>query len=199
MKLRWRVEHTHTHTHTAQSLSSLVRGLAPDSGRFDLTLPYKAYSLDGNRGPRAPPGFFYATWFFFILKVSIFRICQVPSWNNVPKASFLTLCCTRPEPEKSKNYIESGITFEVNNIQRQINTFSHTIMTPGIKWNGYFWHLTTYWPYFWTKIAKKWPKMCRGSTIFSFSQAHRVIFFHNLLFLNHSSVYFKIKLGTKLK
>ncbi len=47
-------------------------------------------SLDGNRGPRAPPGFFYATWFFFILKVSIFRICQVPSWNNVPKASFLT-------------------------------------------------------------------------------------------------------------
>ncbi len=31
-----------THTHTAQSLSSLVRGLAPDSGRFDLTLPYKA-------------------------------------------------------------------------------------------------------------------------------------------------------------
>ncbi len=64
--------------------------------------PLTLYSLDGNRGPRAPPGFFYATWFFFILKVSIFRICQVPSWNNVPKASFLTLCCTRPEPEKSK-------------------------------------------------------------------------------------------------
>ncbi len=82
-------------------------------------------SLDGNRGPRAPPRlFFMPPDFFFILKVSIFRICQVPSWNNVPKASFLTLCCTRPEPEKSKNYIESGITFEVNNIQRQMNTFS---------------------------------------------------------------------------
>lgn len=30
---------------------------------------------------------------------------------------------------------------------------------------------------FMDKNSKKWPNMCRGSTIFPFSQAHRVIFF----------------------
>ena len=46
-------------------------------------------SREGERGPRAPSGFFVATCFINFFKVSILIFCQVTGSNDVPWGSFL--------------------------------------------------------------------------------------------------------------
>ena len=102
---------------------------------FVFMNPLVTYSRVGSRGPHAPHWYIFLTYFFGILKVSSKRILMFPTRNIVPRVRLVAILVAILD---FRQISIIGITFELDDIQRQTTPFFCVILAWGIDWEGYF-------------------------------------------------------------